>query len=104
MLGGLDPFRRLRPKLINGHAGEGRHGDLLEFLEGEFRDRLAVAGQDGFEGFDLLQMRLRLHRRGDAVQAIDHLRIDRMLNPGRSVLVESGDARVWRHEIGACRV
>ena len=37
----------------------------------------------------------------DAFQAIHHLRIHRMLDPERAVLVESGDALLGRHEFRA---
>ena len=40
------------------------------------------------------ELRLRLHHRRDPVQAVDHLRIHRMLDPQRAVLVEGGDARL----------
>ena len=55
----------------------------------------------GLERLDLRQFRLRLDQRRDALQAIHHLRIHRMLDPQRAVLIERGDALLGRHELRA---
>ena len=69
-------------------------------MQRKLGDRLAVAREDRLERLDVLEFRIFFHDRGHAVQAIDHLRIDRMFDPQRAVLVESGDAffaaaRIW---------
>ena len=48
--------------------------------------------QHGAEWRDLRQFGLRLDQRRHALQAIHHLRIDRMLDPERAVLIKRGDA------------
>ena len=89
----------LRLELLDRHAGEGRGEDLLEVVHREFGDRLPVAGEHGLERLDVRQLRLRLDQRRHAVEAVDHLRIHRMLDPQRAVLIEGGDALLRRHEI-----
>ena len=59
----------------------------------------AVAGQDGFERFDVLQFRFRRHNGRNAIQTKHQLAVDRVLNPQRAVLVEGGNALLWRDEI-----
>ena len=59
---------------------------------------------NGLERLDIFKFRLCPHERADAMQAIDHLRIHRLLDPERAVLVKRGDAFLRRHEVGAARV
>ena len=48
--------------------------------------------QDGIERRDIGQFGLRLDQVGNALQAIHHLGIHRMLHPQRAVLIERGKA------------
>ena len=54
-------------------------------------------------GSTFASFRLRLHERRHAVEAVHHLRVHRMLDPQRAVLVEGGDALRRRHELRAAR-
>ena len=42
---------------------------------------------------------LRFRHRRYPIQAVHHLRIHRMLDPERAVLIEGGDPRLGRHEL-----
>ena len=101
MLGGADPFAHFGAELVHGHAAEGGREDLLEIVHRELRHRLAIAGQHGLEGFDVLQFGFRGHDRRDPLQAVHHLRVHGMRDPRRAVLIEGGDARLRRHELRA---
>jgi hypothetical protein len=50
---------------------------------------------------DLCELRLLLHDRRHAVQAIDDLGVHRVLDPERAVLVEGGNALFWRYKLWA---
>ena len=52
-------------------------------------------------GSTFVELRLRLDHRRHPLQAVHHLRVHRMLDPQRAVLVEGGDARLRRHELRA---
>ncbi len=63
---------------------------MVEFLH---RGAVAVEQfQHGAEGRDFGEFGLLLYQRRDAFEAIHHLRVHRVLDPERAVLVESGDA------------
>ena len=96
-----DPFGDLVAECVDVHSGQGRGGDLDQRFEAELRDGFAIAGQHGAERLDLGQLGLRLYERRHAIEAIDKLRIDRVLDPERAVLVEGRDAVRERHEVGA---
>ena len=64
-------------------------------------DRLAVARHHRLERLDLRELGLRLDERRHALEAVHHLRVHRMLDPQRAVLVEGGDALGRRHELRA---
>ena len=55
-----------------------------------------VAGEDGLERLDVFEFRLLPGEHANPVKAIHHLRIQRMLDPERAVLIEGGDAFLWR--------
>src|SRR5438876_2781605 len=55
----------------------------------------------GAERRDLGQFRLRLDQGRNLLQAIHHLRIDRMLDPQRAVLIKRGNALLGRYELRA---
>ena len=76
---------------------------LIKLLQRQLRDRLAIAGQHGPERLDLGELGLCLHDRRHAIKAIDELRVDRMLDPQRAVLVEGRDALRERHEVRGLR-
>jgi hypothetical protein len=57
--------------------------------------------QHGAEGRDLGQFRLSFDQRRHALQAKHHLRIHRMLDPERAVLVKGRDAFLGRDKIRA---
>ncbi len=99
-----DPFGDLVAERVDVHAGQGRGGDLDQRLEAQLRDRFAIPRQHGAERLDLGKLGLRLHQRRHAIEAIDELRIDRMLDPQRAVLVEGRDPLRKRHEAWACGV
>ena len=81
MLGRFEPLLRFGVELLHRHAAQRRGEDLLEVLHRELGDRLPVARQHGLEGLDVLQLRLLRHHRRHAVEAVDHLRVHRMLDP-----------------------
>ena len=76
-----DPFRDLVAKCVGVHSRERRGDHLDEGLEAEACDRFEIAGQHGAERLDLGELGLRLHERWHAIEAIDELRIDGMLDP-----------------------
>ena len=61
----------------------------------------AVARENGLECGLIGKLGPLLHDLRHAVESEDDLRIDRMLDPQRPVLVEGRDALRWRHEVGA---
>src|SRR6185312_9000106 len=65
------------------------------------RHRLAVPRQHRLEGLDVGELRLRFDDSRNALQAVHHLRVHRMLDPERAVLIEGGDALRRRHELRA---
>ena len=100
----VEPGRDFAAEGLDIHAGQRRADDLEEVVHREFGDGLAVAGEHGPERLDLGELRLRLHNSGHAIEAIDDLRVDRMLDPQRAVLVEGRDALFRRHEFRARRI
>src|SRR6266511_652989 len=99
---GFEPLLRFGVELLHRHAGQRRGEDLLEVAHRELRYRLAVAGEHGLERLGVPELRpLRRHRR-DALQAVDHLRVHRMLDPQRAVLIEHRDA-VLRNDVARTR-
>ena len=92
MLGAVEPLLGFGVELLHRHAGQRRDENLLELAHRELGDRLAVAGEHGLERLDVPELRLLRHHRRHAVQAVDHLRVHRMLDPERAVLVEHRDA------------
>src|SRR5213594_515517 len=94
----LEPRPDLNLELVDRHAGQRRGEELLEVIHRQHRVRLAVARQNGLEWLHLRQLRLRLDHRRNTFQAIQDLRVHRMLDPQRAVLVERGDALGRRHE------
>jgi len=53
------------------------------------------------KGLDLPELRLLGHHRRHPLQAVDDLRIHRLLDPRRAVLVEAGDPLLGGHELRA---
>jgi hypothetical protein len=99
-----EPLLRLSLKRLDRHAGQRGHGNLLEVRQCQFLHRRAIAVkqfQDGVERRDVRQLGLRLDQRRNLLQAIHHLRIDRMLDPQRAVLIKRGNALLGRYELRA---
>jgi hypothetical protein len=65
---------------------------------------LAVARENHLEWLDVLEFRVLLHHRGHPVEAVDDLRIDRVFDPERAILVKGGDAFFGLHKLRACPV
>ena len=63
------------------------------------RDLLEVAGKHGLERLDFCERGFLLDHDRHAIEAIDELRINRMLDPQRAVLVEGRDALLRRYEV-----
>ena len=63
-------------------------------------DGLAVARQHGLEGFDVGSSGFGLDDGRHAIEAVHDLRVHRLLDPQRAVLVERGDALCGRNEFG----
>ena len=105
VLGRLDPGLHLGCECVHVHAGERRDGDLFEFAHGKLGDRFEVAGQHGFERLDTrASSGSRFDHSRHAIEAIEQLRIDRMLDPQGAVLIEGRDALLRRDEILARRI
>jgi hypothetical protein len=82
-----------------GHSAQRRGEEFLEVLHRKLRDRLAVARHYRLEWLDVRELGLCLDYRRHALEAVHHLRIHRMLDPQRAVLVERGDTLGRRHEL-----
>ena len=93
------PPLRLGREFVHAHAAECRGEDLFQVRHREFGDCCMVTGQNRFEGFDVLQFRLLRDHRWNAVEAVGHLRVDRMLDPQRAVLIEGRDTSLRRDEV-----
>jgi hypothetical protein len=79
-------------------------GQLFEVGQGQLGDGRTIAFQylqHGRERSDLGQFGLGLDQRRYALEDVHHLRIHRVLDPQRAVLVEGGDALGGRHELRA---
>ncbi len=92
MFGGREPLLYFGAELVHRHAGKGGGENLLKVLHREFRHCLPVAGEDTIERLDVLEFRFLFYQRRHALQAIHHLRVHRVLNPERAVLVKGGNA------------
>jgi hypothetical protein len=92
MFGRRQPLLDVGAEVLDRHPALRREYDL-EYLTGrEPSDGLRIAGENSLEGFAVSQFRLLRDERPDAIEAIDDLRIDRVLDPERAVLIERGDA------------
>src|SRR5262249_53050862 len=98
VLGAGQPLFHLALKVFHRHAGQRRHQDFLKLMQRQLCDGLAVAREDRFERLDVLEFRIFLDNGWNTIEAIDDLRIDRMLDPERAVLIESRDALFRRNE------
>jgi hypothetical protein len=64
---------------------------FLEVSQGKPGDRLAVAREHCLERRDVLELRFFFDHRRDTFEAVEHLRVHRMLDPERAVLIEDGN-------------
>ena len=99
-----EPLLRLGLKRLDRHAGHRGNANLLDVGQCQLLHRRAIAVkqfQDGVERRDVRQFGLRLDQGRDLLQAIHHLRIDRMLDPQRAVLIKRGNALLGRYELRA---
>src|SRR6516164_1469121 len=101
MFGRDQPRFHVGAELLDGHPTLRRKHNLEYIPHRELRDCLAVARQYGLERFAVLQIRLLVCKRANTIQAKDDLRIQRMLDPQRAVLVELSDPLSLRQEIWA---
>ena len=101
MSSGREPCLHLCFEFAHRHPGESRDSDLLEVGHREFCDCVPVAGQHGLERLDIGQLGFRLDQRRYPIEAVDQLRVCRLLDPKRSVLIERRDALFRRYEAGA---
>ena len=88
-------------EVFNRHACKRGDENLYEILFWELRNCLPIAGQNGLEGLDVLQFGFLFRQRRYSIQAVHHLRIDRLLNPGRAILIECSDPFLGWYELGA---
>ena len=101
MFGHGQPFSHVLPERLDVHAALRRQHDLEKFAQGELGDRRAVAGENRLERLAIPQLGLRLDEIADTVEAKDDLRVHRMLDPERPVLIERGNTILWRDKICA---
>jgi len=92
MPGSFEPFLYFGRKLHGRHAGQRRRENFLKIWHRQLGHRLAISGKHGFERFDILEFWLLCHHCRNAIEAEDHLRVQRMLDPEGTVLIEYGDA------------
>src|SRR6516225_5825774 len=100
MLGGFNPFFCFGFEYLHWHTGQWCYENFLKLRQGQLRHRLAVAGKHSLKGLAVLKLWFLCHHRRHTVQAINHLRIHGMFDPQRTVLIESSDALLRRHEFG----
>src|SRR5205809_3869071 len=74
-----EPLLHLGLKLLRGHAGECGHQDFLQVSHRQFRNRFAVAGEDGLERLPVFQFGLFLDQLWDVLQAVGLLSVHLML-------------------------
>ncbi len=98
VLSGIKPGLHVGLERIQIHSSERCGRNHVQLAQREVRDLLEV-GQHRLERHDLRQMRIGLGRDRHPREAIDHLRVDWVLDPERPVLVE-GRPREERR--GAC--
>ena len=102
--GRCQPLRHVGCVFVHGHAGERCRENLFEVFRRQPGDRFAVTGEDRFERSGFLQAGPMADDERHALQAIDDLRIHRVLDPERAVLIERRDPLGGRHEPGAARI
>jgi hypothetical protein len=95
---------RFRREVVDRHAGQCLRCDHFKVVDRELANLLEVASQHSLERLDMRERRPLLDHEGYAIQAVDQLRINWMLNPERAVLIEGGDTIFRRHEIFAGRI
>jgi hypothetical protein len=66
-----------------------------------FAIALAITRHHGFKRLDFCQVRLFLHDHGHPIQTVEYLRVHRMLDPERAVLVKGGNTLFLRHKTAA---
>ncbi len=89
------------PELVGGHAGLGRDAQGLEILRVEPGDRRLVAGEDRRERLPGPPLGVLGRELRDAVEHEEDLRVHRVLDPRRPVLIEGHDALIGPHEVRA---
>ncbi len=99
IFGGGQPVLRNRLERFDRHSGLGGDEDGYQVGICELCHRSPVARNNGLEGlggFPLGMLRRQSHQ---ALEGKDHLGIHGMLNPGRAILIEGGEAVLGRHII-----
>ena len=100
MLGRRQPFLQPRPRTVSTDMPVSVAARIFfQIVQRQFCDRFAVAGQHGLERLDVLQLRLLLHHRRNAIQAIDDLACRSDARP-----TACRPDRTWRYALRAARI
>ena len=92
MLRSRHPLLHEGLELTHGHADFGRIADGFEVLDGGLRHRLHVADEQSFEKRICTPFRMLRGKSSHAAGGKYQLRVQGLLDPGCTVLVESRDA------------
>jgi hypothetical protein len=98
VLRGRQPLLHDGVELINSHAAVRLCHNDFEVLNGELGQSFVIAVKDRLERLLALPLGMFPGECFDAVDRKHHLRVDRLLDPQRPVLVERGDALLGREE------
>src|SRR5262249_48496497 len=97
--GVVEPSRNFGLELIDAHIGERRIENLEKVIVGELRDYFEITRQHGLEWFDVRKLGPGFDDHRHTVQGVEDLCIYGMRDPQRAVLVESGNAVRFGHEL-----
>src|SRR5438045_9586642 len=100
MLRSREPFSNDFPELFHRQAAVCNSDDLFEILNTEPHHRLAIVSEDRLEWLSLTPLRMLRRLRKDFVDGERHLRVNRLLNPERAVVVEGSNALLGLNKVG----
>jgi len=104
MLRSRHPVRGKGTELVHGHTELGSLVDGVEVTLSVLRHCLFVADEQPFEKRPRAPIRMLRCESRHPVENKFQLRVDRMLNPRCTILVEGSDAVLWWYEFGVRRL
>ena len=99
MLGCFNPFLCFGFEYLYWHTRQYRCQNFFKVAQRQLSHRLVIAGKRSLKGLAVLKLWFLRYYHRHTLQAINNLRVHRMFDPQRTVLIEGRNALFGRHEI-----